>query len=278
MNYLYDKNIMNENLKNLNNYMFYNINIEEVNEQKDNNTKENKYQKNNSNNECIPKFLKHVNYNKLKSKYNECENYKNNEDTLFFIFYKLFYNKTDEDLIFINLFTEEKSKKIDIINFINTNKLVIKNKLIKKSHILENLTSDKKIDLLTFYGLCFIYNIDLIVVKNSKLYSFITNKSNEDFKKINLFNVLFLEYNNLNSLSNSFKISFKQFNNEIFNIIEKYFYVKNIEKPLNSISSYKMDDLNIICNKLNINLLDSDTGKKKNKQKLYNDVYKFLYN
>ena len=36
---------------------------------------------------------------------------KNYVDELFWLFYKLYYNKTDEDLLYTNLFLEEKSKK-----------------------------------------------------------------------------------------------------------------------------------------------------------------------
>lgn len=260
---------INEKINGLQKYMLYNIdNIDNIiNSQNLSNKKTSTYDK------SVPRFLRIVDYNKTKCKYNDSKNYRKNEDELFWIFYKLYYNKEDEDIFEINLFLEEKKKKIELINKISNKKLNLNNKCIKKIHIIETLTSSIKIDLITFYGLCLIYDIDLVVINRDKnTYSFITNKSNEKIKKFLNLNVLNLSYKNLSNLSKSYDINFIKTDNSIFDELKNYYYLKNILKPLNSISSYKLDELIDICKKLKIDTFDSKSNKNKKKIELYNEI------
>ena len=225
-------------------------------------------------NQNIPKFLKFVDYNKYNSKYNEKVRFHKLNDELFWLFYKLYYEKSEEDLLYTNLFLEEKSKKIELIEMINKKKINLKRIKTTKTHILEDLTNSIKIDIETFNALCLIFNVDILLVKDNKIYIFISNKSNEEFKNKTSFNKLLLEYYNLSNMSKSYKITFTIENTNINSIINNYLYVKNITKPLNSISSYKMEDIIYICKKINISLYLND--KKKTKQILYNEINNIL--
>ncbi len=53
------------------------------------------------------------------------------------------------------------------------------------------------------------------------------------------------------------------------------FYIENLEKPLKAFSSYKLDELISISEKLNINIYDA-SNKKRKKQELYSDILKYL--
>jgi hypothetical protein len=53
------------------------------------------------------------------------------------------------------------------------------------------------------------------------------------------------------------------------------YYIENLEKPLKSESSYKLQDLVDISNKLKVNLFDNN-NKKKTKKQLYSEIYKIL--
>lgn len=259
---------INEKINVLQKYMLYNIDNDDNNIEYINN------KKNSCNDISVPRFLKVVDYNKTKCKYNDSKHYKKNEDELFWIFYKLYYDKEDEDIFETNLFLEEKKIKIELINEISKKKLNLNNKCIKKTHIIETLTSSIKLDLITFYGLCLIYNIDLLVINKDKYtYAFITNKPNEKFKKLKNFNLLNLNYKNLSNLSKSFDFNFVKIDHQIFNELEDYYYLKNILKPLNSISSYKIDELIDICKKLKIATINSETNKNKKKIELYNEIF-----
>ena len=65
-------------------------------------------------------------------------------------------------------------------------------------------------------------------------------------------------------------IIFKVESNDFINSLDDYYYVKNIMKPLKSVSSYKIDELIDIAVKLNIDL--NENNKRKIKQKLYNEI------
>lgn len=269
LNLNYDINI-DEILKHLSNKMFHLI--ENTPQEKDVSIKEASLKKTNSQN--VPRFLKFVDYNKFNSKYNEKVKFIKLTDELFWLFYKLYYEQTDEDLLYKNLFLEEKSKKIELVEIINKKKMNIKSIKTTKSHILEDLTNSNKIDIETFNALCLIFNIDILLVKDNKIYTFISNKSNEDFKNKTTFNKLLLEYHTLSNMSKSYKITFTIENKSINSITGDYLYVKNITKPLTSISSYKMEDLINICKKIDISFYINE--KKKTKQMLYNEINNIL--
>ena len=117
LNLNYDINI-DEILKNVSNKMFHLI--ENTPQEKDVDIKEDSLKNTNSQN--VPRFLKFVDYNKFNSKYNEKVKFIELTDELFWLFYKLYYQQTDEDLLYKNLFLEEKSKKIELVQIINKKK------------------------------------------------------------------------------------------------------------------------------------------------------------
>jgi hypothetical protein len=87
-----------------------------------------------------------------------------------------------------------------------------------------------------------------------------------------LFNFIELKYNNslINVKNNNItKINLSE--NDYKNIINNYYYLENLEKPLKSITYYKLDDLITITHKLKINLYN-DVNKKKTKKDLYFDI------
>ena len=261
-------NNINDNIKSLEKYMFHNIeyydNIELDNSK---NSKTNII----SGDKMVPRFLKVLDYNKTKCKYNEnTYKYKQQNDELFWLFYKLYYNKEDDDLLGVNLFLEEKNKKIELVMNINSTKINVKSANTTKIHVIEDLTNSNKIDIYTFNALCLIFSIDVLLIKNNKLYTFISNKSNEKFKQLQNYNVLKIDYHNSCGLSNSYSIIFKVESNEFISSLDNYFYAKNIMKPLKSVSSYKINDLIEIAVKLDIAL--NENNKKKVKQKLYSEI------
>ena len=91
----------------------------------------------------IPKNCIYTNYNKLKSKYHEnldskFNSKKNLSDKLFWLFYKIYNNYSDDDLNYINIFTTEKEFKLEIINKINLNKDLLKSYKIQKILLFQN--------------------------------------------------------------------------------------------------------------------------------------------
>jgi hypothetical protein len=50
--------------------------------------------------------------------------------------------------------------------------------------------------------------------------------------------------------------------------------IENVDKPLKAISAYKVNDLILICNKLEIDVKHALSEKTKTKKELYEDIYK----
>ena len=64
-------------------------------------------------------------------------------------------------------------------------------------------------------------------------------------------------------------------NENLIKLMKTSYYIENLEKPLKSESSYKLQDLVDISNKLKVNLFDNN-NKKKTKKQLYSEIYKIL--
>lgn len=275
---MYSLNINNNNIINdLTIYMLHSIKSESskyiTNNDNDNNS--HKVDK-----VFIPKSNIYVNYNKLKSKYNEKPiNLKKKNilnDKLFWCFYKLYYNLTDIDLEYINTFNTEKEFKISVIEKIKNNKELLKKHKIQKNNVETEITNDKQISLNTFKTLCILYNLNIIVIKDNYTYTRFTNNNLENcIDNLDKYTAIKLLYKNSSNINTNFEILMNIDNYEIKDVLTNYFYVKNLEKPINSLSSYKLNDIIEIATKLKI-LINNDNGKKKTKLELYSDCVKKL--
>ena len=228
----------------------------------------------------IPKSNIYVNYNKLKSKYNEKPTYLKKKlilnDKLFWCFYKLYNNITDSDLEYINTFTTEKNFKLSVIEKIKNNKDLLKKHKIKKNNVETEITNDKQISLTSFKTLCILYNLNIIVIKDNYTYTRFTNDNLEScIDNLDKYNAIKLIYKNSSTINTNFEIMMNIDKLELENALSKYYYVKNIEKPLKSLSSYKLDELIEIATKLQITI-NNDNNKKKTKLELYSECLKKL--
>ena len=237
----------------------------------------NKNNNNQNNNEKISKLLLNPNYNKNQSKYNEKLNkYDFNYDKLFWCFYKLNNNLCDIDLEYINKFTTEKEYKLKIIEYIRKNKNEFKIYKIKKNYIEDDLINNKSISLYTFFSLILIYKIKLLIIKKN-IYSKYNIDSNSELLNENNNKLKIIKFNYNDDKYNSFDIidNYKLTNIELNNIINNYFYIKNMNKPIMSMSYYKLDDLINIANKLHLKIFNNN-NKKKIKKELYEEIFNLL--
>ena len=284
---LASNNISVEDLKE---YMLYNLNdlnyIKNNNKDEDNDNKV--FDK-----KTISKNLIYNNYNKAQSKYNEKKKLFF-DDKLFWTFYKIINNYEDNDIQFLNHLKVEKDFKIQIIEKIKNNvddfKTKIKYYKFRKNYIEDELLNSKSISLYTFECLNMLYNKNIILLKDNNTYTYFSydvnsvenqenedndNFSNSDFTK---YTILKLVYNNSSHKSNNFNIELfepKYEKEDIKTIIERSFFVKDLNKPLKSISAYKSEELIGIANKLKINIY-KDASKKKTKKDLYEEILKLL--
>ncbi len=232
----------------------------------------------------VSKNLLYPNYNKVESKYNEKNINKHKKlDNLFWLFYKITKNLQESDLYYLNTFVVFNEFKNELIEKIRENKSILKKYKLKINFLEDDILNNKTISLYTLRGLCILYDKHLLLMKDNNTYSFFSREdvSYENLKELNDESKLYivkLIYSNNSTNSNSFTIEdeIKLPNKEIEDMLNKYYYINNLEKPLKGLTSYKSDELYEIANKLNIQLYCSISAKKKIKKVIYDEIMKKL--
>ena len=184
----------------------------------------------------------------------------NEKDSLFWCFYLIKNGHLKYELIENKNIITEKQLKISHIEELRKHKQLIKqHKFTTLSNMENNLANEEKININTFLTLCVIENINVLFIKKNTYYELTMNDSN------NIFIVHFF---------NNGKFGYEQNLNKIEDIKLSFFKLDNMEKPIKSITYYKIKDLIDICNKLSIDTINKETNKCKSKKDLYEDIIK----
>ena len=228
----------------------------------------------------VPKNLIQIKYTKKYSKYNEpnkINNSKHFDDKLFWVFYKLLKNFDNVDLENINAFKTMKDFKIECVEKVRSQKNILKEFKIQRMLVEDDLTNNDKICFKTFHALCVLHLINVIVIRDNNTYCILC--TNNDEKVINIQNYKLIRISNvkISTTFNNFDVllDVSTTEEELQTILKTYYNIENIEKPVKAFSSYNLNDLCTIANKLNIIIYD-EHGKKKKKQELYEDILKKL--
>ena len=166
---------------------------------------------------------------------------KKKEEPYDYLFYEIYRKINNLDYISFNTYNEKqvKTKLAEEIN-----KLKIK----KKDFIMDNLLYDFNIHLITLNAICVYYKINLIFVKDQIYIKMLHNEDSPILVMDN--NFKFLDYTE--------------------SIYDTHYEIINLEKPMNCISYYKLDELIQIAIKLHLNY------EKIKKQILYDSIYNNL--
>jgi hypothetical protein len=188
------------------------------------------------------------------------------KDSLFWCFYILKHGFFNYEMEINNqYFVIEKNEKFRYINLLRNNKDLLKIHKIKPFTELEDdLAHKDKISIKTFVALCLLENINFLLVNKCKFYEFLCTDNNP----------IHIIHRNNDSYEHSIELDTSE------EIIKKYrdnyFKLSSFDTKLKSISSYKLEELIILCKKLDINLdihSNSTEGKKKLSKK---DIYELL--
>ena len=186
------------------------------------------------------------------------------KDSLFWCFYILKYGFSNYEMEINNqYFVVEKNQKFKYIELLRKNKDLLKLHKIKPLTQLEDdLANKDKISPKTFFALCVLENINVLLVDKRKVYELLINDS-----PINIV------HRNNESYYHSIELDVTE---EICNKYrETYYKLTNFDTTLKSIGSYKLQELTELCEKLNINI--EDHKKKTLKQKMTKkDIYELL--
>jgi hypothetical protein len=213
-----------------------------------------------------------LNAEKEKEKEKENEKDKANDDiykpfqtdSLFWCFYILKYGLSKYEMEVGNQhFPIEKAEKFRYIELFRTKKDILKINKIKPFADLENdLANNQRISIKTFFALCIVEKINILLVDKRKIYESITN----DETKINVIH--------RNSVSYEHSIEFNVPDDKLANYRDTYYKVQGFDSGLKSMTSYKVDELLELCKKFDINIVNTTESTKKKLVK--KDIYELL--
>ena len=135
------------------------------------------------------------------------------------------------------------------------------------TNIESNLVNDNNINSKTFLTLCAINNINVIYISKKTYYELLMNDTNQ------IYIVYELEATSKYYNKYGFEISTEE---KILDIRTNLYKINTIGKPIKSLSSYKVEDLIMICNKLAIEKTNKLTGKNKQKKDLYELIIQYF--
>jgi hypothetical protein len=161
-----------------------------------------------------------------------------------------------------------KQMKIELVLKIRKNKDIVKTyKFDTISNIESNLANDNNLSKKTFLTLCAIENINVIFVSKKSYFELLMNDSNS----------IYIVHELPTQSNYYYKYGFEIAKEEsLSNIKENLYKLDNIEKPIKSMSAYKVQDLIDICIKLAIETNNKETGKNKSKKDLYESIIQYF--
>ena len=185
-------------------------------------------------------------------------------DSLFWCFYILKYGLSKYEMEVGNQhFPIEKAEKFKYIELFRTKKDILKINKIKPLADLENdLANNPRISIKTFFALCIVEKINILLVDKRKIYESITN----DETKINVIH--------RNSVSYEHSIEFNVPDDKLTNYRDTYYKVQGFDSGLKSMTSYKVDELLELCKKFDIDTVNTAESTKKKLAK--KDIYELL--
>lgn len=184
-------------------------------------------------------------------------------DSLFWCFYILKHGFSNYEMEINNqYFVVEKTQKYKYIELLRKNKDLLKIHKIKPFTELEDdLANKEKISIKTFFALCILENINILLIDKRKIYELICI----DIDEKNPINII---HRNSQSLEHHIELNVSI--DKLTHYRETYYKMNGFGNSLKSISSYKIEELLELCNKLNITV---NSSKKKMTKK---DIYELL--
>ena len=192
-------------------------------------------------------------------------------DSLFWCFYILKNGYFNYEMEINNqYFVVEKSEKFKYIEKVRQQKALLKlHKLKPLTEIEDDLANKPKISIKTFFALCVLENINIMLVNKRKIYELLCVDIDDQHP-------IHIVHRNSKTYEHQIELDITE------DIIQKYrdtyFKVSSFDATLKSIGSYKLEELFELCKKLDISIETkykdkNQTGGKKITKK---DIYEML--
>jgi len=190
------------------------------------------------------------------------------QDTLFWCYYIILNGEGSYEMLNVKNPLIAKQIKIDYVSKIRENKQILKTyKFDSITSIESNLANDNNINIKTVMSLCVIHKINLIFISRNTYFELLMNDTEP------IYIIRELEFQSKYNKKYGFEIA----NNNLLDSIRATLYkIDNLDKPIKALSYYKVKDLTDICEKLSIDITDSETGKNKTKNELYESIIQYL--
>jgi hypothetical protein len=191
------------------------------------------------------------------------------QDSLFWCYYIIKNGDVNYEIIRNRNIITTKQFKIDLVSKVRNNKHIVKTyKFDTISNIESNLANDNILSVKTGMTIFAIDNINIIFIRKNTYYELLTNDSDIIYVIREIDNSK-LKYNK----QYGYEIATLDLLNEIRSNLYK---VDSLDKPIKSLSCYKVSDLLNIANKLAIELVNKETGKNKTKNELYESIIQYF--
>lgn len=194
--------------------------------------------------------------------------YPKENDSLFWCYYIILNGDVAYEMLNVKNMLTEKSNKFEYVNKIRSNKQIIKTyKFDTLTNIESNLANDECINIKTIMSLSSIDKINVIFVSKKTYFELLMNDDQP---------VYIIRENELQSKYKK-KYGYEIADKDLLEEIRKTLYrVETLDKPIKGLSSYKVQDLIDICNKLAIEVNNKETGKSKTKNQLYESLIQYF--
>jgi hypothetical protein len=187
------------------------------------------------------------------------------KDKLFWCLYIFLHGEYEYMIAKNNSFSIEKKCKMEMLEKINEKDVLdfIKKNKMKKADLEDEFMTKDKLSLKGLQLFCMIYKLSVLYVSGRTYCEFAYNI--DDDQKT------FVIVKTENKEHAIYRLADTD-TSYVKNIRDTYWKLENVNKPLNGVSAYTLQDLQTICSKLEIKLDDTETKKKKTKNVLYQEI------
>ena len=190
------------------------------------------------------------------------------QDSLFWCYYIISSGESNYEMINVRNSLVAKQIKINYVNKIRMNKLIIKTyKFDTITNIESNLAIDNNINMKSVMSLFAIDKINVIFISRKTYYELLMNDTEPIY--------IIKEVENQSKYSKKYGFEIAN-QNSLEQIRTTLYKLETLDKPIKALSSYKLQDLINICNKLAIEIKHIDTGKNKTKNELYESLLQYF--
>ena len=188
------------------------------------------------------------------------------KDKIFWCFFIILKGHEEYQMCGTNSFSVQNSIKIEVVEKLKTIKEKLKELKLKRTELEDELVNKPFITVKGLTALCLIHNISITYIFGRKFCEI--NPQPDITKK----HIIMQNHKKEDSL----RLSDDEAEESAFlkQIHDDYWFIENIQKPLNAPSAYSVKELQEICERLQINTFTTanEKQKPKTKKQLYEEI------